>query len=40
MPASTASIKMKEDLHEREEAATRNERKSDGATCEQRYDET
>jgi hypothetical protein len=35
MPASTASIKMKEDLHEREEAATRNERKSNGATCEQ-----
>src|ERR1035437_10006128 len=40
MPASTVSIKMKEDLYEREEAATRNERKSDGATCEQRYDET
>jgi hypothetical protein len=34
MPASTASIKMKEDLHEREEAAC-NERKSNGATCEQ-----
>src|ERR1017187_1125173 len=40
MPASTASIKMKENLYEREEAATRNKRKSDGATCEQRHDET
>jgi hypothetical protein len=40
LPASTVSIKMKEDLYEREEAATRNERKSDGATSEQRYDET
>jgi hypothetical protein len=29
MPASTASINMKEDLHEREEAAARNERKTD-----------
>jgi hypothetical protein len=29
MPASTASIKMKEDLHERKEAAACNERKTD-----------
>jgi hypothetical protein len=30
LPASTASIKKtKEDLHEREEAAARNERKTD-----------
>jgi hypothetical protein len=28
-------FKMKEDIHEREEAAARNERKSNGATCEQ-----
>jgi hypothetical protein len=40
MPASAASIKVKEDLYEREEAAARNEGKGDAVTCEQRYDET
>jgi hypothetical protein len=40
MPASAASIKVKEDLYEREEAAARNERKGDAVTCEQRHDET
>src|ERR1039457_1999385 len=40
MPASTASIKMKEDLHEQEEAAARNERKTARGTYEQRNDET
>src|ERR1019366_2685293 len=40
MPASTASIKMKEDLHEHEEANPCNERNSRGTTCEKRHDET
>jgi hypothetical protein len=34
MPASAASKKMKEDLYERKEATTCNERKSDGAPAE------
>ena len=31
---------MKEDLYEREEATPCNERKNNGGTCEQRYNET